>query len=57
MIDAVYSFEDGRAAYDHLYRGAFGKIVIRVVKGLSVGAPTGVAFSMNVVMGWYKRSF
>jgi NADPH:quinone reductase-like Zn-dependent oxidoreductase len=30
VIDAVYSFEDARAAYDHLYRGAFGKIVIRV---------------------------
>lgn len=30
VIDAVYSFADALAAYDHLYRGAFGKIVIRV---------------------------
>ena len=29
VIDAVYNFEDTRAAYRHLYRGAFGKIVIR----------------------------
>ena len=28
VVDAVYSFEETRAAYDHLYRGAFGKIVI-----------------------------
>jgi NADPH:quinone reductase-like Zn-dependent oxidoreductase len=30
VIDTVYAFVDARAAYDHLYRGAFGKIVIRV---------------------------
>ncbi len=30
VIDTVYRFADARAAYDHLYRGAFGKIVIRV---------------------------
>lgn len=30
VIDAVYSFAGALAAYDHLYRGAFGKIVIRV---------------------------
>jgi NADPH:quinone reductase-like Zn-dependent oxidoreductase len=30
VIDTVYPFVDARAAYDHLYRGAFGKIVIRV---------------------------
>ena len=30
VIDTVYSFDDAREAYDHLYRGAFGKIVIRV---------------------------
>jgi NADPH:quinone reductase-like Zn-dependent oxidoreductase len=30
VIDTVYSFTDAPAAYDHLYRGAFGKIVIRV---------------------------
>jgi NADPH:quinone reductase-like Zn-dependent oxidoreductase len=30
VIDKVYPFEDALAAYDHLYRGAFGKIVIRV---------------------------
>jgi len=29
-IDAVYPFPEALAAYDHLYRGAFGKIVIRV---------------------------
>jgi NADPH:quinone reductase-like Zn-dependent oxidoreductase len=29
VVDKVYSFEDALAAYDHLYRGAFGKIVIR----------------------------
>jgi NADPH:quinone reductase-like Zn-dependent oxidoreductase len=30
VIDSVYPFSDAVAAYDHLYRGAFGKIVIRV---------------------------
>ena len=30
IIDAVYPFADAPAAYEHLYRGAFGKIVIRV---------------------------
>jgi NADPH:quinone reductase-like Zn-dependent oxidoreductase len=30
VIDTVYPFADALAAYDHLYRGAFGKIVIRV---------------------------
>jgi NADPH:quinone reductase-like Zn-dependent oxidoreductase len=30
VIDTVYSFNDARAAFDHLERGAFGKIVIRV---------------------------
>ncbi|UWZ81716.1 zinc-dependent alcohol dehydrogenase family protein [Occallatibacter riparius] len=30
VIDAVYWFEDARQAYDHLYRGAFGKIVIKL---------------------------
>ncbi len=28
VIDTTYSFEDAPAAYGHLYRGAFGKIVI-----------------------------
>lgn len=32
VIDAVYAFEDTLKAYEHLYRGAFGKIVIRVGK-------------------------
>jgi NADPH:quinone reductase-like Zn-dependent oxidoreductase len=30
VIDTVYPFNDARAAFDHLERGAFGKIVIRV---------------------------
>lgn len=30
VIDTVYPFEDARAAYDQLARGAFGKIVIQV---------------------------
>jgi NADPH:quinone reductase-like Zn-dependent oxidoreductase len=30
VIDTVYPFDEALAAYDHLYRGAFGKIVIRV---------------------------
>ena len=30
VIDTVYNFGDALQAYEHLYRGAFGKIVIRV---------------------------
>jgi NADPH:quinone reductase-like Zn-dependent oxidoreductase len=30
VIDTIYPFDEALAAYDHLYRGAFGKIVIRV---------------------------
>lgn len=30
VVDTVYNFEDTPAAYEHLYRGAFGKIVIRL---------------------------
>jgi NADPH:quinone reductase-like Zn-dependent oxidoreductase len=30
VIDTVYAFEDAHQAYEHLARGAFGKIVIRV---------------------------
>lgn len=30
VIDRVYSFEQAREAYEHLARGAFGKIVIKV---------------------------
>lgn len=30
MIDKVYSFENALEAYAHLYKGSFGKIVIRV---------------------------
>lgn len=30
VIDTVYAFEDAREAYEHLNRGAFGKIVIKV---------------------------
>jgi NADPH:quinone reductase-like Zn-dependent oxidoreductase len=30
VIDTLYPFHDALAAYEHLYRGAFGKIVIRV---------------------------
>jgi NADPH:quinone reductase-like Zn-dependent oxidoreductase len=30
VIDTYYAFDDAHRAYDHLYRGPFGKIVIRV---------------------------
>jgi NADPH:quinone reductase-like Zn-dependent oxidoreductase len=30
VIDTVYPFADAPAAYDHLYRGPFGKVVIRI---------------------------
>lgn len=30
VIDKVYAFEDVRAAFDHLERGPFGKVVIRL---------------------------
>jgi len=30
IIDTVYPFDAALEAYDHLYRGPFGKIVIRV---------------------------
>ena len=30
VIDAVYDFTDTQAAYRHLYRGAFGKIVVQL---------------------------
>jgi NADPH:quinone reductase-like Zn-dependent oxidoreductase len=30
MIDKVYPFEQAPAAYEHLSRGAFGKVVIKV---------------------------
>lgn len=29
VIDRVYAFEDARAAFDHLERGPFGKVVVR----------------------------
>ena len=30
VIDTVYSFEQAHDAYKHLYRGAFGKIVVKI---------------------------
>lgn len=30
VIDKVYSFEEARQAYEHLARGAFGKVVIKI---------------------------
>ncbi len=33
VIDGVYSFEDTLRAYEHLYRGAFGKVVISLERG------------------------
>ena len=30
VIDQVYPFEKAREAYEHLARGAFGKVVIKV---------------------------
>lgn len=30
VIDTVYAFDQAREAYEHLARGAFGKIVIKV---------------------------
>jgi len=32
VIDTVYAFDDALQAYEHLYRGAFGKVVIRIHK-------------------------
>ncbi len=28
VVDAVYGFDDTLAAYEHLYRGPFGKVVV-----------------------------
>jgi len=30
VIDKVYAFEEAVQAYEHLARGAFGKVVIKV---------------------------
>ncbi len=30
VIDQVYAFEDAAQAYEHLSKGAFGKIVIKI---------------------------
>lgn len=30
VIDKVYAFENVRAAFDHLERGPFGKVVVRL---------------------------
>lgn len=32
VIDQVYPFEQAREAYEHLAKGAFGKVVIKVAK-------------------------
>lgn len=42
MIDKVYAFEDVRAAFDHLERGPFGKVVVRLKNeaGSWVSIPT-----------------
>ena len=31
VIDKVYPFAEARQAYEHLARGAFGKVVIKIV--------------------------
>lgn len=32
VIDQVYPFEQAREAYEHLAKGAFGKVVIKVAE-------------------------